>query len=202
MSDRLAELVAEARASAATVEHPWDRAALDWPDLPEGATVVEVGGYKGRWAMQMAERYAPRLFVFEPQPWAAAVCRAALGKRATVLAYGLGDRDDVLSMAAWETDGCSFVKASDGAHVAPVHEIGGAFQELEIETVDLLLMNIEGYEYTLLPHMLDRGILPQRLMVQWHGDTAQTARAIAQLEQAGYRSLWDYGAVLGAWECI
>jgi hypothetical protein len=58
----LADWVAEAKASAAVVEHPWDVQALDWP-LTAESVVVEVGGYKGRWALQIAERYAPRLMV-------------------------------------------------------------------------------------------------------------------------------------------
>ena len=200
---RLPELAAEARAAAANVEHAWDRDALSWPGMPKGATVVEVGGYTGRWSLQMVERYDVRLFAFEPQPWAAATCRAVLGDRARVLAYALGDRFDILPMADWETDGCNFIEPSDGAHVAPVHEMAAAFEDLGITHVDLLLMNIEGYEYTLLPHMLDRGLLPQRLVVQFHifdDYGVGMGRIFDRLAGAGYRVLWTYGVVLTAWE--
>jgi FkbM family methyltransferase len=202
VSDRLSELVAEAKASAAQIDHPWDMRAIDWPDLTPDSVVAEVGGYKGRWALQIAERYRPRLFVFEPQTWAAEVCRAALGDAATVLNYGLGVEDVEHGMGEWETDGCSFVKSST---VGPVHfglirEIGAAFNRLGITTVDLLLMNIEGYEYMLLPHMLDHGILPRRLMVQFHGSDADTTAMFDRLAAAGYTVLWTYGQVLTAWE--
>lgn len=189
MTDRMPELIAEAKASAATVEHPWDEQALDWP-LKMHSVVVEVGGYKGRWSLQIAERYEPRLFVFEPQAWAADVCRAVLGKRANVYAVALGDQDATLPMGAFETDGCSFTKPGDG--IGQMREIKGMFDQCQIaEHIDLMLMNIEGYEYTLIPHMLSVGIRPRWLMVQCHGD---------MIDIAGYRVLWTYGQVLTAWE--
>lgn len=200
MTGRLLELVAEAKASAATVEHPWDERAIDWPDLTPDSVVVEVGGYKGRWALQIAARYHPRLFVFEPQAWAYDVCKAVLGDQATVLNYALGADDGVLPMGNYETDGCSFVDTG-GARMGygSMDEIGTAFDDLGIDHVDLMLMNIEGYEYTLIPHMLAQGILPRRLMVQAHGDLGVLMH---QLDAAGYRVLWTYGQVLTAWERV
>jgi FkbM family methyltransferase len=198
---RLPELVAEAKASAAHVEHAWDKRAIDWPDLTSDSVVVEVGGYKGRWALQVAERYHPRLYVFEPQPWAYATCKEVLRDAATVLPYGLGAKSGIFTMGGWETDGCSFLKT--GEHVGRLHEIGTAFAENGVDRVDLLLMNIEGYEYTLLPHMLEQGILPQRLMVQFHifdDYGVGMGRLFDRLADAGYRVLWTYGVVLTAWE--
>lgn len=201
---RMDELVAEAKANAANVEHAWDRKALDWPDLTLDSAVVEVGGYRGRWALQIAERYHPRLFVFEPQLWAAEVCRRALGKAATVASFGLGAEDGKLPMGEWETDGCSFVKTPQGDGSGDMREISDAFDALEIDHIDLMLMNIEGYEYTLIPHMLRYDVWPKRLMVQFHTfadpDGIALAHIHAALETCGYRIVWTYGVMLTAWE--
>lgn len=199
--ERLGQLIAEVRDAAATPEHEWDRRALDWP-LTRDSVVVEVGGYKGRWGLQIAERYAPRLFVFEPQPWAAAVCRAVLKGKALVLPYALGVSAGVALMGEWETDGCSLLKAG-AEHQVEMVEIGATFRQLAITHVDLMLMNIEGYEYVLLPHMIEHGILPQRLMVQFHeyeAGPSATESVFALLASAGYQVAWTYGAVLTAWE--
>lgn len=194
-------LALETIAAAQRFDHPWDERAVDWP-LTSASTVVEVGGYKGRWALQIAERYAPRLYVFEPQGWAYEVCKEVLGDRAMVLPYALGAENATLPMAAFETDGCTFV-GGDGP-MAEMREIGEAFAELEIDHIDLMLMNIEGYEYTLIPHMIKSDVvLPQRLMVQFHthaerlGD--ETSLIYAALAMLGYRVAWTYGAVLTAW---
>lgn len=196
-AQRLPALVAEAKAAAATIEHPWDQAALDWP-LDSSSVVVEVGGYKGRWALQIVERYAPRLYVFEPQPWAYATCKAVLRDRATIRPYGLGTTSGIFAMGDWETDGCSFAKA--GEHVGRLEEIGQAFADLGITHIDLMLMNIEGYEYTLIPHMIARDILPDRLMVQLHGADHLNTTLDMIMMFTGYRVAWTYGTVLTAWE--
>lgn len=195
------ELVAEAKASAANVEHVWDRKAIDWP-LTKDSVVVEVGGYKGRWALQIAERYHPRLFVFEPQPWAAETCRLVLGDSGQVIQAALGDRFEPAYMSKWETDGCSLVDGRE--HQVTMVEIEKTFKLLKVGNIDLMLMNIEGYEYTLLPHMLERGIQPKRLMVQFHTFVDQYGMALAHihaaLEARGYRIVWTYGVMLTAWE--
>lgn len=192
----------ETRAAAQRFDHPWDERAVDWPMLSPGCVVIEVGGYKGRWALQIAERYAPRLYVFEPQGWAYNVCRDVLGERATVFGYGLGVVDGFAHMNGYETDGCTFV-GGDGP-MAEMCEIGGVVKRLGLTRIDLMLMNIEGYEYTLLPHMLERGILPDRLMVQFHTfadpSGVATGDIFDRLAEAGYRVAWTYGAVLTAWE--
>lgn len=191
----------ETRAAAATIQHPWDRRALDWP-LTRKSVVVEVGGFKGRWALQIVEKFQPRLYVFEPQQWAALVCAEILGKYTTTLAYGLGVRDEQVSMGGWETDGCSVLKQGDGW--GELREIGAAFKALRIKHVDLMLMNIEGYEYQLIPHMLAQKIYPARLMVQFHKfadpDGTQLQAVQEALAQHGYKLAWSYGLVLMAWE--
>lgn len=198
----IAGWVREAQASAVVIEHEWDRRALDWPLWPD-SVVVEVGGYKGRWALQIAERYTPLLYVFEPQPWAFQTLCEVLGEQAEVLPYALGVEDAHLPMGEWETDGCSFVSEREPSGMGRMREIAGAFHELEIDQVDLMLVNIEGYEYTLIPHMLDRGIHPDRLMVQFHtfADPQETGySAIAtRLDNLNYQAAWDYGVTLKAW---
>lgn len=190
--------IAETRAAAANPEHDWDRRALEWP-LTKRSVVVEVGGYKGRWALQIAERYGCKLYVFEPQAWAADVCKAVLGERAMVFDYALGATAGAMLMGDYETDGCSLVKAG-AEHPVTVVEIGATFRQFKISRIDLMLMNIEGYEFTLIPHMLSQGIKPTRLMVQVH-EFAGNAGAIQEaLAAHGYKILWTYGTMLTAWE--
>lgn len=192
----LTQFEAEARAAAANPEHPWDRAALKWP-LKKQSIVVEVGGYKGRWALQIAQRYRPRLFVYEPQHWAVAVCRAALaGYEAQVFPFGLGDHDGYLPMRNYETDGCAF--SDEGEYVGQLRDAA----KILPTPIALMLVNIEGYEYTLLPYLLDKGLLPERLMVQWHTHAASSAAhdaLLARLDAHYGGRTWDYGPVLMAW---
>lgn len=199
MSDdpRMPAWVAEARRRASELAHPWDVAALDWPLTPE-SVVVEVGGYVGRWALQIAERYHPRLLVFEPQAWAAATCQAVLGTRAWVFPCALGDHDGEVTLANYGTDGATL--CDTGGERVLMREACAALTEAQVDTIDLMLINIEGYEYTLIPHLLAHDIRPRALMVQWHihqrpPDDATDAALLA----AGYRCAWTYGPTLEAW---
>lgn len=202
---RIVELAAAARQAAATIQHPWDARSLEWP-LTGESTVIEVGGYIGRWALQIAERYHPRLYVFEPQVWAARVCEEVLGDKARVFFYGLGTETTALSMGEWETDGCSFVKQGLGipGTFGVMREMAADFRALGITHIDAMMMNIEGGEYSLIPHMLDQGIFPQRLMVQFHTfadpDGVQAAHIHERMAHLDYTVPWTYGAQLTAWE--
>lgn len=197
----LETLIADVRAHAARFDNEWDRRAVDWPDLTPESVVVEVGGYTGRWALQIAERYQPRLYVFEPQFWAFEVCREVLGDRAEVLPYGLGVETGYFPVGAYGGDGASFLKTDGEQAVCQMLEIAAAFAQQDITHIDLMLMNIEGHEFTLIPHMFAQGIYPQRLMVQLHGSDAQTNALRALLAQS-YAPLWDYGYVLSAWRLL
>lgn len=205
--ERIAELITEAREIArAEPEHEWDRRAIDWP-LTSESVVVEVGGYKGRWAYQIAERYNPQLYVFEPQPWAYEVCKGVLeGCNAQVFNYALGTHNSEHPMGKWGTDGCSFFWKNDTEFNGDQYgEIRDAVPTLnDIGHIDLMLMNIEGYEYTLLPYILDACTqLPDRLIVQFHTyfDPRQLRlKAIRQQMRKWYSVAWDYGPTLIAWQ--
>lgn len=187
----------EAQTAAANPQHEWDRRALDWPNLTPASTVLEIGSFKGRWALQIAEQYNPRLFCFEPQAWACATTKQVLeGHNAQVFNYGLGDRDDTLTMGKYGTDGCSFVDVGGHQGNGVIRDIAAVLPELGITTIDLCLINIEGYEHILLPYMFSRGIFPQVIMLQMHGEGQGKLRKVMGRH---YRPLWYYGGVLSAW---
>lgn len=164
-------------------EREVDRRSFEWP-LTSSSLVIEVGGFKGRWASEIVRRYGCRIHVFEPQVWAAEKAAEAMRKtgmsRWEVHQYGLSTRADVgvHEMGAWGTDGCSILKdaaymetyegsrdKTDTGQFRAAMPVLGAFPD-----IDLLLMNIEGYEYRLLPELIEGGILAhiRSLAVQFH----------------------------------
>lgn len=186
---------------------PHDAASFDWPLTPE-SVVFEVGGYEGRWATEIARRYGPRLYVFEPQAWAFERCQAALQDypAARVFNFGLGDRSGEFPMGDFETDGASFVKGADvRAQGSGWLEEFGAFCEAEgLREIDLLLLNVEGYEFTLVPHLVERDWMGRirYFMAQFHelaGRDDHAESLFAQIE-VSHRLLWEFGLVLRAWE--
>lgn len=196
--------------------HEWDERSFDWA-LRKDAVVVEVGGYRGRWAAEIAERYDPILHVYEPQAWAydALYSRFNGNRRVYLYNFALGTEDAVVDMGAFGTDGASLLR--DGVYMedyegsrskmgsVTVHD---AARELgALGEIDLMLMNIEGYEYVLLPYMAKHGLLARvrYLMVQFHEWAEEhvgvSYEATKQLIGETHDVLWDeYGRVLIAWE--
>ena len=184
----------------------WDVRSFDW-SLTEDSVVVEIGGYKGRWAKEIARLYNPRLYVFEPQQWAYTICKnELLDANAMVFNYALiTGVNSFATLGDSGTDGASLLKVNHAnKSFVEVKNVLEVFDALELNEIDLLLMNIEGYEFKLLPYMIQTGLLDRVkcFMVQFH------LFALASTEYDGllkkidlsHRLLWDYGVVLMAWE--
>lgn len=150
-----------------------------WPlgkhfDLPPLSTVVVIGAYKGITMELIDELYHPdHIYGFEPQGWAAQEAANRLRERVNCQVYNcaLGINEDKYTMGEWGTDACSLV------NTGPASREHGTIQMMPAELYfkniphsDLVVMNIEGYEYTLLSHLRQHNILPtiDRLAIQWH----------------------------------
>lgn len=203
MNDQLLQWVKEAEQAAIQFDNDWDVDAVTWEDIDHSSIVFEIGSFKGRWALQMAQRYNPVLYCFEPQNWAWQVtCEVLKNYNANVYNFGLGYTEERIPMGEFGTDGCSFVRGTRDTGTGEIRDIDRVCAYLHINHIDLCLINIEGFEYILLPYMMERNIKPQKLVIQFHdydgnGKEAETRELLAQ---NGYDILWDYGTVLSAWE--
>jgi FkbM family methyltransferase len=191
------------------LEHEWDRKSVKFP-LTEDSIVMEIGGYTGHWALEIAERFNPRLFVFEPQRWAYEICKGNLVEydQSKVFNFGLGTRSGKYQMHNVGTDGCSFVLGEDGGKPTAegeLVEIGHFMDTNGLKEVDLCLMNIEGYEFALIPHMIQNGLLDRIrwFMCQFHPfgmEADLTYRKLRDQISQGRLIKFDYGTVLVCWE--
>jgi FkbM family methyltransferase len=180
----------------------WDLKSFTWDLRPE-SVVVECGAFHGRWALEISSRYNPKMYLFEPQAWLTAELKQTFqGRPAKVYPFGLGTETKKTTLWEVGNDGATFVDgrdARDAGQLAEIREIKAAFDEIGMPPITLMLMNIEGGEYTLIPHMFKQGIFPKWFMVQMHlrWGNEQPLRAIIAEH---YRLLWDYGTILTAWE--
>ena len=197
-SDQLAQWVKETKESAERFDNEWDRLAVHWP-LTSESVVFEIGSYKGRWAYQIATRYNPYLLCFEPQEWAYRVSEAVLKDFAHTRVFnsGLGTKNGRIRFSGEGTDGCAVIEGEGGD--AFMRDVASVVEELGTPVIDLCLINIEGYEYTLVPYMMAKNIKPRWLMVQCHGNPTDYQELRDLLGQS-YNVLWDYGMTLTAWE--
>lgn len=69
--------------------------------------------------------------------------------------------------------------------------------------IDLLKMDIEGFEYDVFDQMLELGISPRCILVEFHhkqfGTPEKTRLSVSKIKNAGYQNFWisDLGAEYG-----
>lgn len=154
-----------------------------WPlcnsfDLKPGSVVVVAGCFTGK-VMDLLLTMYPGIYVhgFDPQSWAIDRARERLQESHSnqtyqLHSYAFGVDDCLLRMYDWETDACS----TDPWDTHKPSDIGvfrnymSVMTELFLPSIDLFVMNMEGYEFTLLNSLVEREDIKfiRKLAVQWH----------------------------------
>lgn len=165
--------------------------AIVWPlvwtfKLPAGATIVVAGAYRGNVMDLLAHAYPlhSRLIGFEPQ--GDALCEAShrLAKWPNVELheYAIGVEDGVFPMGEYGAEYAGFQNlnpadsrtGSGGIGIGDMRDVVSVFRDLHLRQIDLLLLNMEGYEYKLVPYLVEHGYFVdgriRRLVVQVHKD--------------------------------
>lgn len=188
--------------------------ALDWPIGPE-SLVWEIGGYKGRWAKQMYDKYQCYIDIYEPQPWAYEILLSTFGvdhPKVSVKNYGLWVMDANLPLYGFETDGASIIphETNNSTKNCDFHNIGMELQYSILavnftDFVDVCLMNVEGAEYVLIPHMIGAGIMDKIrfFWCQFHPRTPYDEAVedvLFRKMEITHRLLWDCYPTAVAWE--
>ena len=196
-------LAKETRDQAKELYTDWDKRAVGYDNINSDSVIVDVGGYRGRWSYQMAVRYNPNLFIFEPQPWCCEAMKELLKDyKAQIYPFALGTKKGSFPICNFETDGCSFEEELAGEHRTlggslPMRKMSTEFEIIGLDHIDVMHMNIEGGEMTLVPHMLKNNIFPEILLLQHH-DPVYTQDMYTMLGKH-YDLLYDYGTILSAW---
>lgn len=177
--------------------------ALDWDIGPE-SLVWEIGGFTGRWAAQIVEKFDPRMEIYEPQEWAVRRLeeRFKTNSKVSVFPYGLWVCDAMLPMSRVNTDGASMVRLEAQSESFLFQDV---YTQID-EPVDLCLMNIEGAEYALLSYMIELSLMKnfRYFWCQFHpGVVADAERKffkICEGMERTHRTKWSFYPTAVAWE--
>lgn len=145
-------------------------------DLPTGAVVVVIGAYKGDTVRFITAHHpTAHIYAFEPQEWAYDELIATTVTK-FAMNVALGDRDAEVELYEFGTDACSVLRLPNSRRsgkglMQDSHKV--LVDMLGISKIDLLFVNIESYEYDLLPYLFSLPIVINRVMVQWHRTTEE-----------------------------
>ena len=154
--------------------HTVDREILKRAPLDNTSIVFDVGAYTGEWAKSINEMYqSPSIFAFEPDEQSHKEALHLLGnnKNIRLFNYGLSGKNEEVQLyhngigssvfRGWSRKKSSKIELRDVSEV---------IDELKIESIDLMKINIEGSEYTLLKRLVESGAAKKCkwIMIQYH----------------------------------
>jgi len=210
---RLREAAGDARRSER------DRRALAWIaagkdrtlrqeyDLGPDSLVFDLGGYEGQWSSDIVARYLCRVHVFEPVAGMAEGIARRFDRNQLVEVhdFGLGPQTTTSRMRL-DADSSSMVRTDTPRGDAPAEvenvrivNFEAFLQEHGISDIDLMKINIEGGEYDLLEHLIEKEVvgLIRDIQVQFHDFVPHAERRMAAIQtglsathQLTYQSLF------------
>lgn len=143
----------------------------DYP-LTKDSVVLDVGAHKGVFSEAISNRYGCTIHAFEPVAEFRQEAYEKLKSHPNVKLHGiaLGDFMACTAQIAVRGDTSGFYAESaqtQGCHTVTPHNF---LLTHRIEFVDLLKLNVEGSEYPILEHILDKGLAKRfrNIQVQWH----------------------------------
>lgn len=178
-------------------------------DVDKRSVVFDVGAYVGDWSNKMYEKYACRIHAFEPNPNTYSTLVAAAQGRWLCHEYGVAGATEELSLSLNGMGSSVFAlgnldKKPQYTNVR-LRAIDEVWDELGVDTIDLMKINIEGGEYPLLERMIEKNMQPdvRLFLIQFHewlpGAYYRRWKIRSKLRKT-HRLKWDYHFVWECWE--
>jgi FkbM family methyltransferase len=178
-------------------------------DLNENSNVIDLGGYTGVWAELIIEKYNPNVYILEPvfSFYSGMVSKFSDNNKVHLLNVGIGTKNEN-SIIYLSNDGTSS-NLSDGESInVKFNTFETILESWNLSEVDLLQMNIEGDEYTVLEHMIETGYINKikNIQIQFHlgiDEAVEKRNKIREnLIANGFTIKFDYPFVWESWTKI
>jgi FkbM family methyltransferase len=160
--------------------------------LPRGGTFVDIGANMGFFSLFAAKRGA-KLVAIEPLPAMFQRLKfnmALNGFTAALFNLAVGPAAGSARIAlSGDLGGSSLAVEGEGLTV-PVRTLFSVLAEAEVETIDVLKIDVEGYEDRVLGPFLDTApetLWPRAIIIEHNAPERWEHDIIARLQSAGYR---------------
>jgi hypothetical protein len=174
---------------------------INYPLLNKNSVVVDVGARHGSWADQIKNKYFPQIFCFEVVP---EFCEELKNKGYSVFRNAVYDKDGIIKIGIEEGEG-SVYHENDTFEVESI-EAKRIFEIIEKNNIDLIKINVEGAEYSILDNLIESKNIKniKNLQIQFHiieTYEKEYDRISKELEKT-HRVTWRYPFVWENWEII
>lgn len=185
-----------------------DREILKRAPLDESSVVFDVGAYNGQWSESINEMYrSPNIFAFEPDEQSYKEALNLLGNHENIriFNYGLSGKNEEAQLyhggigSSVFRDWSRKMKKTSSIELRDVSEV---IDELKIESIDLMKINIEGSEYSLLKRLVESGAARKckLILIQYHEWISGAHRMREEINRElarthelewGYKFVWE-----------
>lgn len=170
------------------------------PTLLHSQSVVYTVGVGSDISFDLAliSRFGCAVHAFDPTPMAQTwIAQQAVPDRFHFHPLGLADRDAVVGFAAplqegWDSFSLPPADSSEELTPCPVRRLGSLMAQLGHDYIDVLKMDIEGFEYAVIEDVIAGSVRPVQWLIEFHHTMMhftpdQTRHAVGLLKRAGYR---------------
>lgn len=176
-------------------------------NLNENSIVVELGGFKGAWAEQIFNKYNSNIYIIEPIPKFYNFINEKFKTNNKVHLLNVGISTDnkkgIIYMNGDESS--SDINSGEPIEV-DFNTIETIFEKWKIFKADLIQINIEGDEYSLLEKMIQTGTIHnfKNIQIQFHifvdNYIERRNKIHKYLKNNGFRINFDYPFVWESWK--
>ena len=176
-------------------------------NLNSNSIFFDVGGYEGEYTDRVTKFYDCWSYVFEPHPYFYEELKQRFknNKKVQIFNYGLGGKTETLYLT--DNDQSSKVSNQKTDLKILVKNIEEVITDLNIKTIDLLKLNIEGSEYDLIERLIETDYIKkvEQLKIQFHDNVndAKSRRVdIRNKLSKTHSEIWSYYFIWEYWKKI
>lgn len=141
-------------------------------DLNENSIVFDLGFYMGDFTEKIINKYDCFVYGYEPiqKYYDASLHKFQNNPKIKIFNYGLGNFTETVKITDSADSSSIYQEAFGDFEVINIIDISDEISNIKIKKIDLMKINIEGSEYTLLDRMIKSGIIEivDNLQIQFH----------------------------------
>ncbi len=174
-------------------------------DLDTNSVVFDIGGYQGDYAAAIHEKYACRVYLFEPVRAYYEECQKRFKENGAIQCFnfGLSNSNESVEIDVSENASSThFSKMENKKELVFLTSILDFIRQSNIKKIDLMKINIEGGEFDVLPALIGSGLIGVvgNVQIQFHNfiDDAERKRnairkdlALTHVEEWNYKFVWE-----------
>lgn len=175
--------------------------------LNENSIVLDLGGYKGKWAEKIINLYNPYVYLVEPiKPFFDDLTlKFKDNPKVKILNAAVSSEDGFEEMCI-DQDSSSFFTSKGEIVKVEIMKIDNVLNKFNLNNIDLLQINIEGYEYKLLEYMVESNLMAKikYMQIQFHQGIEnyieRRDKISDKLFKLGFTKRYEYPFVWEGWQ--